>query len=273
MTKSGDDRELARVLRRLSVGGATLVADGDGFRIAGGSAGRSGGLRVSASVARELLSRELIARTVEGGFVLSGTGKAFLRRRLAGADGFAAQHQMRAPAAIREAGESIAAVVVNLDESPLAGLRARKGRDGRPLIEPAEFAAGERFRADYSRACIMPRVTANWTAAVAPGRRDGGAGGMAEFTGAVLDARRRVEAALTAVGPDFAGLLVDFCCFLKGIEEIERDRQWPTRSAKLVLRLALASLARHYGLSATAEGPERSRLRHWGTEDYRPTID
>src|SRR5690606_35247452 len=160
---------------------------------------------------------------------------------------------------------------VNLDESPLARLRRTRGRDGQPLVGAVEFAAGERLRADYTRAQIMPRVTANWTAAVAGGRRDG-AGGVAELTEAIIAARRRVEQALIAVGPEFASLLIDFCCFLKGIEEVERERAWPVRSAKLVLRLALASLARHYGLATVARGAP-SAVRHWGTADYRPRIE
>ena len=220
------------------------------------------------------MSRELIAGNGEGGYVLSETGRAFLKRLLAGSDGFSAQHQTRAAATIEDGKGAYDQIVINLDESPLATFRQRKGRDGRPLINGAEFAAGERFRSDYSRAGIMPRVTANWTASVARSRRDGGAGGVGELTAAAIDARRRVDRAIAAVGPELAGTLIDFCCFLKGIEEIERTRQWPTRSAKLVLRLALSSLARHYGLTASARGAgSDGTIRHWGSEDYRPTVD
>jgi hypothetical protein len=163
--------------------------------------------------------------------------------------------------------------IVNQDESPLAWLRSRKGRDGRPFIDAAAFAAGERLRADFTRGQMMPRVTANWTATVARGRRDG-SGGAAEFTEATLAARQRVKRAIEDAGPELAGLLIDFCCFLKGIEEIEKERQWPARSAKVVLKLALSVLARHYGLAPKARGLPRSMgVRHWGTDDYRPTID
>jgi hypothetical protein len=94
------------------------------------------------------------------------------------------------------------------------------------------------------------------------------------MTDAIVAARQRVDQALGAAGPDFAGILLDFCCFLKGIEEIERERSWPARSAKLVLRLALASLARHYALVETARGSAASgRITHWGAENYRPAID
>jgi hypothetical protein len=119
---------------------------------------------------------------------------------------------------------------------------------------------------------MMPRVTANWTASVASGRRNGAAG-VAEITEVALAARLRVERALAAVDPEFGGLLVDFCCFLKGLEQIESERRWPPRSAKIVLRMALASLARHYGLTPQASGRSGAKIVHWGTEDYRPTID
>lgn len=194
-----------------------------------------------------------------------------VRRLLAGGGDFAAQHQARALRMIEQDGERVA-VTVDLGESPLAWLRNHKGRDGKPLINDAAFQAGERLRADFTRGQLMPRVTANWSAAVASGRRDG-QGGMAELTDAALSARLRCERALGAVGPEFAGVLVDFCCFLKGIEDIETVRGWPKRSAKLVLQLALSALARHYGLASTAQGRGGAgNVRHWGSPDYRPEI-
>jgi Domain of unknown function (DUF6456) len=58
----------------------------------------------------------------------------------------------------------------------------------------------------------------------------------------------------TAPGPEFASLLLDFCCFLKGLEDVERERVWQARSAEVVRQLALDRLARHYGYMATVRG-------------------
>jgi Domain of unknown function (DUF6456) len=103
----------------------------------------------------------------------------------------------------------------------------------------------------------MPRITSNWSASVATGPRGAS---PATFTETVIGARQRVRAALDAVGPEFSGLLVDVCCFLKRLEEVERERSWPLRSAKVVLQLGLDRLARHYGLH-TAKRAARPRPR------------
>jgi hypothetical protein len=153
-------------------------------------------------------------------------------------------------------------VTVNESESPLAWLARRRGRDGRALIAPHQFQAGERLRADFTRAHLMPRTTADWSSPTASGRR-GPSGGVADFTDVTITARQRVNAALEAVGPEFSGLLTDLCCFLKGLEDIERARGWPARSAKVVLQLALDRLARHYGYMAHARGKHGAPVRAW----------
>lgn len=166
--------------------------------------------------------------------------------------------------------------VVNAAESPLAWLRRRKDRDGNPLITAAQFDAGERLGADLMRAQLMPRLTSDWSG-TAPGRRQRRAapGTGVDMADGVVAARQRVHRALRAVGAEFAGLLIDVCGHCKGLEQLERGEGWPQRSAKFFLRYALTRLARHYGFIRDAE-EEASiglRLRHWGAEDYRPTLD
>ncbi|WP_036541237.1 DUF6456 domain-containing protein, partial [Nitratireductor aquibiodomus] len=71
---------------------------------------------------------------------------------------------------------------------------------------------------------------------------------------------------------ELAGILVDICCFLKGVEQVETERGWPVRSAKVVLKTALGALARHYEPSSGARGDKSWPILHWGVENYRPKL-
>jgi hypothetical protein len=159
-----------------------------------------------------------------------------------------------------------ASVLVNDSESPLAWLARHKGRDGRAMINPTQFIAGERLRADFTRGHLAPRVTSDWSAPTARRSRPAG-GGAAEMTDLMIASRQRVRLAMQACGPEFSGLLMDVCCFLRGLEEVERERGWPLRSAKIVLQLGLDRLARHYGLARDATGPASAHVRTWLAAD------
>lgn len=156
----------------------------------------------------------------------------------------------------------------NPNESPLVRLAQRRGKGGEPFLAEAEALAGERLRVDFTRGQLMPGITQRWDAQP---REKGSRRGVGDLSDSAIDARRRVDAAIKAVGPELAGVLVDICCFLKGLETVERERRWPARSAKLLLKAGLGVLARHYGLAGSATS-RSSRIRQWGTEDYRPTI-
>ena len=164
-------------------------------------------------------------------------------------------------------------VVVDEAESPLVWLASRRGRDGRAMIEPHQLQAGERLRADFTCANLMPRTTSNWSSPLASGRRGAGDNRAGAFTETMMAARQRVHRALDAVGPEFAGLLLDVCCFLKGLADIERERVWPARSAKVVLQLALNRLARHYGYAAQIEGRAEVPLRTWLADGASFSVD
>jgi len=156
-----------------------------------------------------------------------------------------------------DGGRGTVAVTIDEQESPLVWLARRRGRDGHALIAPHQLQAGERLRRDFTAADLLPHVTMNWDNPLPA------AGGVASPSDTMTDARRRVHAALESAGPELAGLLLDVCCFLKGLEDVERERRWPPRSAKVVLQLALERLSRHYGYSGETRGPPRAPLRTW----------
>jgi len=163
----------------------------------------------------------------------------------------------------------------DLKESPLAWLARRKDKDGRPMLSDEEFDAGERLRADFWFAQMTPRVTANWSRLLGGGSSGGAPDLGPDMRDSIVMARERVRRALSSVGPDLAGVLIDVCCHLKGLEASEKASGWPQRSGKIILQIALRQLARHYGLLREEVPPAAMpvRVRHWGASDYRPAIE
>ncbi|HEY6918455.1 MAG TPA: DUF6456 domain-containing protein [Tabrizicola sp.] len=142
----------------------------------------------------------------------------------------------------------------NLAESPVALLGRRRDRDGKPFLEPELVAAAERLREDFELAQMGPRVAQNWDRFLTGGDR--GAfqpdSGLAEGPGT---ARSRVAAALRDLGPGLGDVALRCCCFLEGLEVAEKRMGWAARSGKIVLRIALMRLRRHYEETYGKSGP------------------
>jgi hypothetical protein len=262
-----------RLLKGLSGEAAALRMAKGCYVLLGPSGASRQAIRVSQCLVEFCLRQDWLERSGED-LILSEAGRAMLRRAEAGDDAYRQQHQLRA-AQLREIDGTRRPVVVNDAESPLGWLKSRRDRNGRPLISDLQFEAGERLRADYWFARLSPRVTANWSALAPSGRmRRGAPTDAAGLRDEVIAAKERVMRAIEAVGPELAGLLIDICCELKGLEDAEKSHGWPQRSGKVVLALALTRLARHYGLDVADETRWRGKgIRHWGSEDYRPTLD
>lgn len=255
---------LLKLLQRFRVAGAEWHRDDLMVTVIAG--GRS--WRFRRSVMDQAQGQGLIG-CANGKAHVSDVGEAFLKRALHPETPFVAQHSMPVSDTVRCGGEHVQ-VIRNANESPLLRLHTRKMPDGETWLSDAHFQAGEKLRADFERARLQPRISANWEASVASSGRGSGAAEISDFA---LDARARVERAIAALGPELSGVALDVCCFLKGLEQVESEQRWPPRSAKLILRTALSVLARHYGLAMPPDNRVAGqKLRQWGARDYRPRL-
>jgi hypothetical protein len=244
-------REARRVLRQLDAPRAALFAQGGRFVAGRGAQSRVG---VEAGIVAAFARCGWIVPDGPGRFVLAEAGRDLLARETAG---FAAQHRLMQDAVLDEMGAA-RTVAVNAGESPLARLKARG------LVDGTQFSAGERLRRDFTLAQLSPRMGVNWDSPVVSGSRGAGEGGISDIA---LMARKRLNQALAAAGPQLSDLLFDVCCHLAPLEACEDSRGWAKRSARVVLKIGLDRLAQHYGLSQV----NRKRvIRAWQAEDVSP---
>lgn len=245
--------EARRVLRRLSEPAAVLVVAAGMERAVVLRDGPNGAARLAVldrPIAEALALRDWIRCRKLGRvaqYEITAVGRAALRRLLVAAGESDASAAISAPeTAMRvddphEVGRSREFAA----DSPVTALARRRDRDGRPFLDAELVAAAERLREDFEIAQMEPRLTQDWerfltagtsTGRVAPSGRQGGA----------CAARERVAAALRELGPGLGDMVLRCCCYLQGLEAAERRMGWSARSGKIVLRIALIRLKRHY---------------------------
>jgi len=256
LTENEIVREAHRILRKLMGDDARLIPlPGSGYALMEKTNAHPTA-QVSGALVDAFLKRDWLAREGEGTLVISDAGAGWLTRAAAGNDGFGAQHRMLAQCIVIGPHGEERLVTVNEGESPLGRLR-RRGR-----IDGVQFEAGETLRRDYTLAQLAPRLGVDYEAPLSRGRRAGKSSTPISET--ALAAKQRFAQAMSAVGPGLSDLLFDVCCHLVGLEEAERAKGWPQRSAKVVLHIALDRLALHYGLQVNA--PSRAAIRNWSAE-------
>ncbi|MDX5383161.1 MAG: helix-turn-helix domain-containing protein [Rhodobacterales bacterium] len=131
-----------------------------------------------------------------------------------------------------------------VNESPLLSLARRRDKSGKPFLSDELVTAGERLREDFELAQMGPKVAQNWDRFLTAGVQGGAlASGAARGPEA---ARARISAALRDLGPGLGDVALRCCCYLEGLEQAERRMGWSARSGKIVLRIALQRLRRHY---------------------------
>ncbi|MEE4288109.1 MAG: DUF6456 domain-containing protein [Erythrobacter sp.] len=129
-------------------------------------------------------------------------------------------------------------VTVNLGESPIAWLHARGH------LEDRLFMAGEALRGDYERAQLAPSVTMRWDP-VRVKATGGSQSGLSPSERQVA-ARARFEGALAQAGKGLEDVLWRVVCAGEGLPDAEKALGWPSRSGKLVLKIALERVADYY---------------------------
>ena len=266
-------REGLRVLRRLAEPGATLAIAPDMEKavvMREFPDGRCARLAVvDRGVAQGFVLQDWISCRKAGRvstYELSAPGRARLKRMIEEDDqarlasgmaeapmAFADQHRIWGDRLVTGE-EGARRVRHNLAESPVTVLGRRREKDGRPFLEPGLVEAAERLREDFELAQMGPRVAQNWERFLTVSDR-GGFHNDAGLAQGPRVARDRVAAALRDLGPGLGDVALRVCCFLEGIEAAEQRMGWAARSGKIVLRIALQRLRRHYDETYGKHGP------------------
>ncbi|MDW3222038.1 MAG: DUF6456 domain-containing protein [Paracoccaceae bacterium] len=264
-----------RVLRRLCEKGAVLAVAAEMEKAvivrdgAGAQATRTG--VVTRKIAEAMALKEWISAQVSGKitrYTITATGRAALEEMLGSEGGtvvsggfaeapadFAGQHRSWGEKSLPDVDTGRPRRMrYNLAESPLTALARRRDKNGENFLDDDLVTVGERLREDFELAQMGPRVAQNWDKFLT----SGGCGSFVPDSGVgdgPSTARKRVADALADLGPGLSDVVLRCCCYLEGLETAEKKLGWSARSGKIVLRIALMRLKRHYDETIGPGGP------------------
>ncbi len=148
-------------------------------------------------------------------------------------------------------GETPKRIRYGVTETPLILLARRRDRDGSKFLSEDLVRAGERLREDFELAGFSTCSTQNWDGFLKISKFQDN---TESYHVAGREARRRVIKALRDLGPGLGDVVLCCCCYLEGLERAEKRMGWSARSGKIVLRIALQRLRRHYDELGEAGG-------------------
>ena len=247
-----------RILRRLSETGAVLAVAKDLEKAVIVREGANGQSTRTGVVDRSIAE----AMALKGWIVAPTTGRITRYQITAGgraalADMMARDESIQAggpsEAELGETSDVPRRIRYGLAESPLVALARRRDRTGERFLSDDLVHAGERLREDFEMAQMEAEVARDWDGFLTALRGDAPVAGSVAKTNAER-AYGRVIAALQDIGPGLSDVTLRCCCFLEGLETAEKTLGWSARSGKIVLRIALMGLKRHYAENADQSG-------------------
>lgn len=191
---------------------------------------------------RELVSQGVLTKTGQT-YAATKEAKAWLKRRrleLLKLDGCTSSLINTKPA-------------LSANETIVRLSRKSKGEE-QAFLAAHHVTVANRVAALIEKSQLRQSVTQNLSVLRRPGKSLGG--GAVDLSDMAIDCRKHLDQLVQQLPRDCAGVVVDVCGFDKGLQQVEFERKWPRRSAKLILRMGLDHAAEYWKIGAVAKGPD-----------------
>lgn len=220
--------------------------------------------------------REFRSMCADGVFVPVGErfvlSKSFQARILTGAsshsnDTFSAQHRnmetqnMFHPDGIERLTRR------NTRGRALNVLKRMKAAQGQAFLSADEVEAAERFMRDYHNSGLGRLGNQSYDRVFVDG--DNRKNTTEDIAIAQLDAKKKMNRALSALGPGLDKAVIAVCSDHGDLEALERKEGWAKNSGRTLVKLALARLSDFYGCKPGVMPSELSPRRRFHTVNHR----